>query len=119
LGSLGIENQKPKIVNFSLSKPATTTKNKNKNKIFIIIIIFSRVRVDSRLRPQGKGEGREGMQASVRTPMSTGTLGCVRADGFLLRQRMVKPVREVNTDAGGRPDGKDIRTVIFIQKRLL
>jgi hypothetical protein len=41
------------------------------------------------------------------------------ADGFLPRLRTVKPVCGVNADVGGRPDKKDVRTVIFIQKRPL
>jgi hypothetical protein len=36
------------------------------------------VRADSRLRPQGRGEGTEGMHASAQTTMSAWTLGCVR-----------------------------------------
>jgi hypothetical protein len=50
----------------------------------------------------------------------------VRANGFLPRLRTAKPVRGVNADAGERPDdirrhpdGKDVRMVIFIQKRPL
>jgi hypothetical protein len=39
------------------------------------------------------------MRASTRTHPS------VRADGFLPRPRTVKPVRVVNANAGGRPDG--------------
>jgi hypothetical protein len=68
---LGIENRKPKIVNFSLSNPATTTKKK---LIFFIILFFSHVRADAAPRPcgqqiasagegggeGGRGEGREG-----------------------------------------------------------
>jgi hypothetical protein len=45
------------------------------------------------------------MRASARTPMSARTRPCVLADGFLPHPRTVKPVREVNADAGGRPDG--------------
>jgi hypothetical protein len=85
LGILGIENRKPKIVNFSLSKPATTTKNYYFLKLKIIIIKIL---------------------ASARTQQR------VRADGFLPRLRTIKPVRGVNADARrhpndvrGRPDG--------------
>jgi hypothetical protein len=50
LGILGIENQKPKIVNFSLSKPATTTKKKFQKIKIKINYHFFRVRADAHVR---------------------------------------------------------------------
>jgi hypothetical protein len=53
---LGIENRKPKIVNFSLSKPATTTQKKKKKKIYLFYFIYLFIFLAS----AGEGGGRGG-----------------------------------------------------------
>jgi hypothetical protein len=91
---LGIENRKPKIVNFfSLSKPAKTTKKKFiKKEIiknYLVIYFFASARTT-----KGRGgweRGGEGV-ASARTHH-------VRASALT---RFLPHLR-VNADAGGRP----------------
>jgi hypothetical protein len=88
LGSLGIENRKPKIINFSLSKPATTTQKKLKIKIILFLFLFfSRVRTDAAQRTRGQqtasaregvGEGRGGRERE-----GEGGNACVREDAHV------------------------------------
>jgi hypothetical protein len=75
----------------------------------------TRGRGDSRGGRERRGEGREvgargrpTLDALVGTPCR---VECVGAAAL--------PCLRVNADAGGRPDEKDVRTDIFIEKRLL
>jgi hypothetical protein len=88
LGILGIENQKPKLVNCKLPSQQQLPK-KNYFIFFYIIFLYlyfflaSAQTVDCVRRGGGRG-GREGMRASARTPMSARTLGRVRVDASVL-----------------------------------
>jgi hypothetical protein len=73
---LKTENRKLKILNFQAGN------NYQKKIIFYFYFIFSRVRADSRLRPQGWGEEREGEGRGGR-----------RGDAHVRVDTGVKPVR--------------------------
>jgi hypothetical protein len=98
---LKTKNRKPKTENckFFLSFQAGNNYEKKFITFFIFfnlffIFLFFHVRADSKGEGVRGGRGGEGC-ASVRTPMSARTMGCVRADAH------------VRADAGVRPCGRE------------
>jgi hypothetical protein len=125
-GVWGLKTENCKFLSFQ----AGNNYQKNLNKIlfyfilyFFIYFFLAFARTANSVRRERRGEGREVMRASART------FGRVHADGFLPR---IKPHprgkrgygrttgrRPRTSGRKGRPDRKDVRTVIFIQKRPL
>jgi hypothetical protein len=88
---LGIENRKPKSINFSLSKLASWQQLRKKilKKIIFYFLFFSASIGEGGGEGGGegrRGKGREGLCASAQTPMPERTLGRVRADGCVLSE---------------------------------
>jgi hypothetical protein len=97
LGILGIENRKPKIVNCISIQAGNNYQKKNLILKFLNFFFFlasartqSRVYANSRLRPQGRVEGRRvrecvrprGRPMSARMPRRARADAVVRADAF-------------------------------------